>query len=663
MKKFFYSLVTAFTIIAFTQCAPETPAEPEKFLSATLNQTSVVLPYSEPVKVDYALSDANGKVTVEMQGLPSGVSYTNTFTGETSGYIELISTLDENKDIDTKVTFKDQKTSVSKDLKLQTTKKEIPFSVTVDNPVIALTYGQATEKEYSAVGLKRDLAVAFKTTPDGITMSNTFDKASGKGKLSFETTLTTETEKKATVVFSDGASTQEVEFTFNTGNWSVAPSEPVVHLESEIIYPAEYNINLAIPFTIECQSAIDEVTVSSGTGLETSLELASDKRSGYIKVKAKPELGSNANVVLKAKNAAGESSKTFSLVKAFLTVDHESYNVAAKGTTTQYSLNISTNLDIEVKVNDPNKFVNANAGGTTVTFTVAENTTMTQRTATIKISEPKNLMNKSVLITQAGTEGDNASDRAALIAIYNALNMKEWEDYGSFGYYYKNWCTDEPMDKWLGVELTGYNGEGRVWQIALLGEQPKSTGYIPEELGQLTKLTEFKIYPGHKISHVPESIKNLVNLKSLCFLDDIMDMDLSSWTGLTELMNNPNRKLEDICFSGTGLHGTIPEWISTFSYDGQFSIDGCHFSGQVPEKVASAGFWSKKYMYDATALEACSRFDKTKYNKSEDGWYYEVPQGEAMMYLQADNYALWVGERPSNTKWVDDKFGGHWEWN
>jgi len=660
MKKILYSFVLALTAIAFTQCAPETPVKPEKFLSASLKQESAVLPYSTPTRVEYTLSDAKGKVTVEMKGLPSEIGFTNTFTGEASGYIELTSTLDENKEIDTKVTFKDQKTSVSKDLKIQTTKKEIPFSVTVENPVVSLTYGQKSETGYDAVGLKGDLTVNFKNVPEGITMSKVFDKTSGKGKLTFETTLTTETEKKAVIVFSDGNSTQETEFTFSTGTWSVAPSEPVVQLESEIIYPAEYNINLKIPFTIACQTSVDEVTVETGAVLDASLELASDKKSGTITVKAKPELGSNANVILKAKNAAGESSKSFSLVKAFLDIDHESYNVAAKGTSTQYSLNISTNLATSIEVSE--NFVKASQNGNVVAFTVEENTTMTMRTATITVKEPKNKMNKSVLITQAGTEGDNASDRAALIALYNALNMKEWTECGAFGTYYSNWNTNETMDKWLGVELTGYNGEGRVWSISLVGEQPNSTGYIPEELGQLTKLSEFSIYPGHKISHLPECIKNLISLKRISFNGDIIDMDLSSWTGLAELMNNPNHKLDELCFANTGLHGTIPEWLSSLSYDGAFEISGCHFSGQVPEKVAKAGFWSKKYMYNASALEACPRFDKTKYNKSEDGWYYEVPQGEAMMYLQADNYALWVGERPSNTKWVDDKFGGHWEW-
>ena len=37
-------------------------------------------------------------------------------------------------------------------------------------------------------------------------------------------------------------------------------------------------------------------------------------------------------------------------------------------------------------------------------------------------------------------------------------------------------------------------------------------------------------------------------------------------------------------------------------------------------------------------------------------------EGEATMSLQADNYALWASERPINTTWVNDKFGGHWEW-
>lgn len=64
-------------------------------------------------------------------------------------------------------------------------------------------------------------------------------------------------------------------------------------------------------------------------------------------------------------------------------------------------------------------------------------------------------------------------------------------------------------------------------------------------------------------------------------------------------MNNPFRKLEDICFVYTGLHGTIPEWLATFSEDVQFAIQGCHFSVQMPEKVTNASFWSTVYCYNA----------------------------------------------------------------
>ena len=41
--------------------------------------------------------------------------------------------------------------------------------------------------------------------------------------------------------------------------------------------------------------------------------------------------------------------------------------------------------------------------------------------------------------------GSNATDREALIAIAESLNMKEWEDHGSFGFYLSNWCTDKSM--------------------------------------------------------------------------------------------------------------------------------------------------------------------------------------------------------------------------
>ena len=77
--------------------------------------------------------------------------------------------------------------------------------------------------------------------------------------------------------------------------------------------------------------------------------------------------------------------------------------------------------------------------------------------------------------------------------------------------------------------------------------------------------------------------------------------------------------------------------------------------------------WSEKTLGEPKYLEKCPIFDKSKFKKLDrkigDGsFWYDVTAGESIIYGQADNYALWVGKRPSNTKWVDDKFGGHWEW-
>lgn len=565
MKRFLTLIATS--LVLLTGCEDKMqPQSEKKEFSASLKTESLVLKYDVPATLDYTLQNQDGSVSVDVKDLPSDVSFKNTQPSSSSGTLEFRSKLDENKTVKVQVVFKDNNTTITKDLSLQIEKKEVK-----------------------------------------------------------------------------------------------APSAIETDVDSPIVYQFQ-DLMTEIGFTVTCDSGIEEVVCSCEPGLVVETAVADDKRSGKITVKATEQLGTSSKVKITASNAGGSIEKEIEVQKAYLDLNHESFQVGYKGTETQYVLTVSTNLSFEVNVMQNEDFVTATKYGNDVLITVKENPSMTMRTATVEIQEPQNRLSKSAQIMQAGAEGDNASDRAALIAIYDALNMKEWIDYGSGGYYYKNWCTDEPMDKWLGVELTGYNGEGRVWQIALLAKQPNSTGYIPEELGQLTKLREFSIYPGHRITHLPESIKNLVNLRRLSFYDDIIDMDLSEWKGLTELMNNPKRKLEEFCFAGTGLHGTIPEWISTFSYDGQFSIEGCHFSGQVPESVAKAGFWSKVYCYPADDLEACPRFDKTKYKITEDGWYYEVPQGEAMMYLQADNYALWVGERPSNTKWVDDKFGGHWEW-
>ena len=72
--------------------------------------------------------------------------------------------------------------------------------------------------------------------------------------------------------------------------------------------------------------------------------------------------------------------------------------------------------------------------------------------------------------------GDAASDRAALVALYNATGGRNWSRN-------RNWLSNAPMGEWHGVTT---DSDGRVTHLSLYSNQ--LTGEIPAELGDLTNL-------------------------------------------------------------------------------------------------------------------------------------------------------------------------------
>ena len=95
------------------------------------------------------------------------------------------------------------------------------------------------------------------------------------------------------------------------------------------------------------------------------------------------------------------------------------------------------------------------------------------------------------------------SDRAALVALYEATNGANWRDN-------THWLSDRPLDEWVGVTT---DGEGRVNSLWLRGLNQLS-GSIPSEVGNLSNL-EFLILIGEFSGSIPSSLGNLSNLEFL----------------------------------------------------------------------------------------------------------------------------------------------------
>ena len=640
------------------------PIEPPvtKQMSVSFNGTELTLPYNAAKSVTYSVSDASGTPKVTVSGLPEGI--TSSAKGDaTGGEVSFLSVLDEERTITAKITVADNKTSVSKDITLHTEKKPQSFSVNLDAETVTLMAGSPSQLTYSTAAAAGDVTVTLQDAPKSIWIENAYDKAKGTGALTFSTSLEDETTQNATLVFNDTKTSINKTVSIHVLTLTKAPGDPEVNADSNVIYPAETGVVTEFTFTVPCGSAIDEISISSTSGINAELQTSQDKKSGKVKVSAKSGMTDSETFTLKAKNSAGESSKTVTVVKAVLELSSSSTEVTFQETSGSFQVN--TNLEYTVKSEE--EFISASRNSGTVSFTVKENPYWIARTGKITVSDSRDILKKTFTVTQAMTTGSHASDLEALMAIYESLNMKEWTETGSFQYKIANWGTDARPDYWAGTRWSASQGNGRCNGLGFTGPQPKSTGIFPEELGHLTELVELGMAGAEVRPPLPNSIKNLLKLKSLnCWCADKLVMALDDWQGLKELVLNKANKLREINFESCNLYGPVPEWV------GEGEITWClghnHLSGQIPDKVANNERWNKITSTIDTpncpggAEYTNSQFNPSKYNVTSDGYYYDVSPLDKMIYTQKDNYALWIGERPANTKFVNDEHGGHWEW-
>ena len=120
-----------------------------------------------------------------------------------------------------------------------------------------------------------------------------------------------------------------------------------------------------------------------------------------------------------------------------------------------------------------------------------------------------------------------ATDRAALVALYNAADGDNWRENA-------NWLSSAPLADWHGVKT---DSDGRVvevslWLNKLEGELPSElgdlaklerlnlslnrlNGEIPSELGMLAELEELTLLGNQLVGRIPSELGDLTNLEKL----------------------------------------------------------------------------------------------------------------------------------------------------
>ena len=110
-------------------------------------------------------------------------------------------------------------------------------------------------------------------------------------------------------------------------------------------------------------------------------------------------------------------------------------------------------------------------------------------------------------------EGSVATDRAALVALYNATGGPNWTNN-------HNWVSDAPMGTWHGV----YTGpDGHVVELRL--EENNLSGAIPGELGNLTNLQVLLLHGKPLIGCMPEEVQLLFE-RTPSLITDLFELGL-----------------------------------------------------------------------------------------------------------------------------------------
>ena len=172
------------------------------------------------------------------------------------------------------------------------------------------------------------------------------------------------------------------------------------------------------------------------------------------------------------------------------------------------------------------------------------------------------------LCMPAASAGDAATDRAALVAFYNATGGANWGNNG-------NWLSNAPMGEWHGV-IT--DSDGRVTNLDLYDNQ--LTGAIPAELGNLTKLELLSLYDNQLTGAIPAEVGDLSNLTELY-------LDRNQLTGEIPAELGSLTSLKGLSLYRNQLTGEIPAELGSLTSLRHLSLSGNQLTGEIPAELGN----------------------------------------------------------------------------
>ena len=371
----------------------------------------------------------------------------------------------------------------------------------------------------------------------------------------------------------------------------VPPKEDVLpsitSLSSDVIVLYPYECSCADSIDVAVSDA-DELIASSQNGVDAIVKKI-DADCYRIILSASEHMGDEATLSVKATNTVGETSRTVSVAKAYVSLERDEFSTSDAGAT--IFVIPESNVGVIAEVEGPeSSWIHCSPASSGYSVKIDRNAGFEPRSGRVRVSDSMGLINRYLSITQDAATDWSRLEREALVALYEATDGKNWKllsnTTGGRMYSTDNWCTDAPVDSWYGVTL---NSEGHVMYLHLSGVGLKGT--LPEEIGDMVFLQELWLSGNELSGPLPASLGKLSVLKDI----DISGMGL---TGELEdcALKDVAPHLKNLSLAGNLFSGGYPSWVGDMPENSNFWLQGNCLEGKVPDKVKAHPRWNAEVL-------------------------------------------------------------------